>query len=452
MAMGRTDWSSAAALALAVVVSTAGAAAGLCVGDCDSGGAVTIDELVSQVNAALGTPDAVCVAVDVDGNGQVTVDELIGAVASALNGCPTGPVTPETVARTYADLLYANYSDAVAEARALDTAIDAFLAAPTAGKFDVARIIWRAARPAYLQTEMARFYDGPIDNEATGVEGFVNAWPLDEAYIDYVAGQPDAGIINHPELYPEISAAVLLAANEGQSETTISTGWHAIEFLLWGQDLTPDGPGQRPYTDYVTDGTGTAANQARRATYLSVVTDLLVADLEQVRDAWAPDDSTNYRAAFLAADTDEILRRILTGLGTLSGGELTGERMSVAYETKDQEDEHSCFSDNTHIDFRLDEQGIRNVFFGRYGAVRGPGIYDLVRTVDPQLADAARDATQAASVAIHAIPVPFDQAIQGPDSAPGRQAIAAAVAALNAQTDKIAESAEALGISISTTP
>jgi putative iron-regulated protein len=182
-----------------------------------------------------------------------------------------------------------------------------------------------------------------------------------------------------------------------------------------------------------------------------VVTDLLVANLAQVRDAWAPDAPGNYRASFLSVGRDEMLRRIMTGEGTLSGGELTGERMSVAYETKDQEDEHSCFSDNTHVDFRMDEQGLRNLLFGRYGAVRGPGLYDLVRTVAPALADQTLAAMQAASVAIYAIPVPFDQAILGPDSAPGRVAIAAAIAALNAQTDKIAECAQALGISISTT-
>jgi putative iron-regulated protein len=138
-------------------------------------------------------------------------------------------------------------------------------------------------------------------------------------------------------------------------------------------------------------------------------------------------------------------------MGTLSGGELTGERLAVAYDTKDQENEHSCFSDNTHVDHRNDELGIENAFLGRYGAVAGPGVYDLVRAVDPALADATRSAMTAARDAILQIPVPFDQAILGPDSSPGRQAIAAALAALNAQTDKIAQCAEALGVPISTT-
>ena len=100
---------------------------------------------------------------------------------------------------------------------------------------------------------------------------------------------------------------------------------------------------------------------------------------------------------------------------------------------------------------RNDEIGIQNTFNGRYRTVVGPGIYHLVRQVNPTLADETIGAMRAARSAIFAIPVPFDQAILGNDETPGRQAIAAAIAALNAQTDKIADCAEALGISISTT-
>jgi len=153
----------------------------------------------------------------------------------------------------------------------------------------------------------------------------------------------------------------------------------------------------------------------------------------------------------LSVDPNEALRRILTGLGTLSGGELTGERLATAFETKDQEDEHSCFSDNTHIDHRNDELGIENAFLGRYGDTDGAGIDDLVEAVNPTLAAETRAAMSATRAAIQAIPVPFDQAILGPDTSPGRMAIAAAIDALNHQTDLIAQCADALGISISTT-
>ena len=438
--------------ALAWQLASPGRSAALCPGDCDSGGSVTIDELVGSVTRALdATANFECLAADRDGFGEYTIDELIAAVGSALNGCPDWPPTAESVARTYASVLYANYSDALAGAQAVQAAVDAFVAAPTAATLQAAKDAWLAARPAYLQTEMSRFYDGPIDNAEDGPEGLINAWPLDESYIDYVEGNPDAGIVNMTELHPTIDAELLVELNEGEDETTISTGWHAVEFLLWGQDRDPNGPGARPHTDYLTDGSGTAANQARRGDYVRAAAARLVADVASVRDEWAPNVPGNYRAEFLSVDPDEALRRLLTGMGTLSGGELTGERLAVAFDTRDQEDEHSCFADNTHVDHRNDQIGIQNGFLGRYGSVAGPGVYDLVRTVDPALADAARDALAAARAAIFAIPVPFDQAILGADSDPGRQAIAAAITALNAQTDKIAESAEALGVPISTT-
>lgn len=440
-----------AVLALLAVTMAGRAPGQTCAGDCNGSESVSIDELVRGVSLALGLRGEVCAAMDVDADGGVEINELVAAVASALNGCGgTEPATPANVVRRYADLLYATYGDALSSAQTLRTAIEAFLAAPSATGLDAARQAWIAARPAYLQTEMARFYDGPIDNAEDGVESFVNSWPLDEAYIDYVAGDASAGIINRPDLYPTIDRALLLQLNEGESETTISTGWHAIEFLLWGQDRDPNGPGNRPFTDYVTDGSGTAANQARRATYLRVAAQLLVDDLITVQTAWAP-GGNNYRRAFLALDTQEALRRILTGLGTLSGGELTGERMSVAFETKDQEDEHSCFSDNTTADFHYDEVGIQNGFFGDYGGESGVGIFDLVRAVNAPLAEQTRDAIQSTLSAILQIPAPFDQAILGSDSAPGRVAIANALDHLNVQTDLIAQCAAALGISISTT-
>ena len=442
---------------------------------------------------------------------------LVAVAVMLVAGAAAAQTRAQVVAR-YADLLLANYDDTLAGAQALQAAIDAFVAAPSPEGLQAARDAWKAGRPAYLQTEMARFYDGPIDNAVDGPEGFINAWPLDESYIDYVVGGDagpcggdcngesgvtinelilavgialgsnevtactavdgdgdgevainelvaavghaldgcppgilETGIINETALYPTLDTALLIELNEGESETTISSGWHAIEFLLWGQDLSASGPGNRPYTDYVTDGTGTAENQARRGQYLKAAAALMVSQLTQVRDAWLPDVPTNYRAEFLSAEANEALRRMLTGMGTLSGGELTGERLATAFETKDQEDEHSCFSDNTHIDHRNDELGIENAFLGRYGDSDGPGLDDLVQQANPALAQETREAMSATRAAILQIPVPFDQAILGPDTSPGRMAIAAAIDALNHQTDLIAQCAAALGISISTT-
>ena len=361
-----------------------------------------------------------------------------------------GSVTAAAVIANYADILYANYADAADGAEALHDAIDAFVEAPSQATFDAAKAAWIASRPAYQRSEFARFYNGPIDDPDTGPEAFLNSWPLDENYIDYVDGVPESGIINDPDGFPVIDEDTLAAANTAGGEANVSTGYHAIEFLLWGQDRSATGPGTRPFTDYVTDDTGTAANQERRGQYLQATAHLMVEQLEQVRDQWAPGDPSNYRAEFLAVDTDEALGRILTGLGSLSAGELAGERLSVAFETRDQEDEHSCFSDNTRDDLANDAIGIQNAYLGRYGDIDGPGVDELVRQVDPAL-DARFQAELAATVAaVQGIPQPFDQAIQGADETPGREAVEAAITAAFAQGDTIAEVAEALGVTAGT--
>ncbi len=352
------------------------------------------------------------------------------------------------VAEQYASVVAGNYADVHADAVELREAIASFIAAPSEAGLETARQAWLDARESYGQTEAFRFYDGPIDNPDTGPEGQLNAWPMDEAYVDYVEGMPDAGIINDPASYPTIDADLLIELNEQGGETNIAAGYHAIEFLLWGQDLSEDGPGARPWTDFDTSGTGTAANQERRATYLLVATDLLVADLASLVDAWDGSAEENYRAEFLNEAPDEIVRRMLLGIGSLSGAELAGERIEVALATQDQEDEHSCFSDNTHRDIVADAIGIQNVYLGRYdlgdgGSDDGPGLYDLIAARDQALADRLADEIQASVDASLAIPAPFDRAI-----VEHRELVEATVDALRTQADSIAEAAALFDITL----
>src|SRR5262245_20994344 len=167
------------------------------------------------------------------------------------------PALKQSVVSDYAALVLASYEDALAGTRALETSIEAFLDAPGVATLNRARRAWIEARVPYTQTEAYRFYDGPIES----VEGLVNAWPIDENLIDYVDGDAEAGIINHPERYPAITSELIVSLNEKGGEKNITAGFHAIEFLLWGQDLNDDGPGQRSSRDYADGG---AAHADRR--------------------------------------------------------------------------------------------------------------------------------------------------------------------------------------------
>jgi putative iron-regulated protein len=314
----------------------------------------------------------------------------------------------DQAAEQYSKVVSATYVDAHASALVLKTAIAEFLADPTEETLTAAKKAWLASREPYLKSEAFRFYDGPIDNPDDGPEGQLNAWPLDENYIDYVKDDPDAGIVNDPEI--EITAEKLSSLNEEGGEKNIATGYHAIEFLLWGQDFSADGPGNRPVSDYTT-----ADNADRRAEYLKVVTDLLVSDLEFLVESWATGES-NYRKEFLAAAPDEKLRRVLTGLILLSGTETGGERLQAAYDSEDQEDEHSCFSDNTHRDMVGDILGIQDVYLGRYKTLggqtlSGTSLDDVVRAKDAKLADEVKALIEQSLERAEALKPPFDQEI-----------------------------------------
>lgn len=352
----------------------------------------------------------------------------------------------QKVVDNYAEVVYTSYTDSYNQAVTFRSKVNAFVDAPTSAAFDELKTFWAGPlRTPYGQTDAFRFYDGPIDN-ADGREGQMNAWPLDEAYIDYVDGSASSGIINDPATYPSITKDILIGLNENGGETNISTGYHAIEFLLWGQDLYTNSAGQRPYTDYVTGGT--ASNQARRGQYLKAVTDLLVDDLQYTAEAWSA--SATYHSSFVSQDVDASLQAMLTGIGKFCKGELFGERFQVAYSTQSQEDEHSCFSDQTSNDIRFGFMGIENVYYGRFTKVDGTvvdgvGLDELLEEVNPELNADIKAKMQTAHDAVFALQSPFDQEILTAD---GRARCIAAINAGNEVADKIVEAADALGIQI----
>lgn len=372
------------------------------------------------------------------------VGAQIAPTAAAPQAQTPQAVTNQAVAAHYAQLVHANYADALASAQALREAVQAFTAKPSADTLADARKKWLAAREFYGQTEAFRFYGGPIDND-NGPEGRINAWPMDESFVDSVQGKPNAGLVNNRKFV--INKKNLSAQNERGGEENIATGWHAIEFFLWGQDLSETGPGDRNFEDFVD---GKAPNADRRRQYLTVVTDLLIDDLTSLVKAWAPDAKNNYRSKFVRGGQESV-RKMLVGLGSLSRGELAGERLEVALNSQDQEDEHSCFSDNTHRDAVTNAKGIQNVWLGEYqradgSVVKGASLRDLVAAKDAALADKTTKQIAASVAAAEGIQAPFDREIIGGKDAPGRQRIQKTIDSLTQQSKDLVAAANAIGI------
>ncbi|MEM6324965.1 MAG: imelysin family protein [Pseudomonadota bacterium] len=326
----------------------------------------------------------------------------VGLGSAAIAG---GHANKGAVLENYANIAEAKYSDSLTTAVALQAAVDALIADPSAEALQAAKEAWLAARVPYQQTEVYRFGNAIVDDW----EGKVNAWPLDEGLIDYVdasyggpTDENEAAVLNviaNPTFTlsgEEVDASSITPAlleetlHEGDGvEANVATGYHAIEFLLWGQDLNGHGAGagNRPWTDYASGDDCTNGNCDRRAEYLKAATDLLVSDLEWMTAQWGADGEAR---STLMGDEDAGIVAILTGMGSLSYGEQAGERMRLGLMLNDPEEEHDCFADNTHNSHFYDGLGIQNVYLGEYirvdgSLVSGASLADLVAAVDADL-------------------------------------------------------------------
>ena len=397
----------------------------------------------------------------------VTLALMLSQVVSAA--------TERDIVEHYAAIAHAVYGDSAAAAAQLLNSVDALLSKPDENTLAGARSAWKAARVPYQQSEVFRFGNLVVDDW----EGRVNSWPLDEGLIDYVDDSyaaslgniaADMNIIANPRIdlggavidAAQISPALLEDLHEvGGAVANVTTGYHAIEFLLWGQDLNGHqaGAGQRPYTDFVVGEACSHGHCERRAAYLRAATQQLVSDLRYMASQWAPGNTANYRAELLSLPPKQALARIVKGMGSLSLGELGGERIKVALEANSPEDEHDCFSDNTHWSHYYNGLGIRNVYLGEYQRrdgtlLRGPSLSAAVAAVAPRVDKQLRldlDATMAELKTLTewaerpAAPQKFDMLI-APDHPEGRALLTRILQRLEQQTRSIEQAASAINV------
>ncbi len=388
----------------------------------------------------------------------------------AMAAAQTAQSDVPSVLANYVEIAKAVYGDSLTGAQALQRAIETLLARPEPQTLAAARAAWIDARVPYLQSEAFRFTNPLVD----AWEGKVNAWPVDEGLIDYIASKTQdsdnplfaANIVASRSItidgkeidLARISAELLSGAlhEAGGLRSNVATGWHAIEFLLWGQDLNGvgPGPGNRPHTDYDPIAC-TNGNCDRRREYLRIVAQLLVDDLAWMVAQWQPAGEAAQRIASMPAD--EAMVAIFSGLASLSYGELAGERMKLALLLHDPEEEHDCFSDNSHNSHYWDAVGIQNIYLGRYrradgGNISGPGVSDLVRARSATADDDVRAALELTIARMQAIVdsanrgVAFDQLI-AEGNADGNRIVQQAIDALLAQTTALRRAVTVLNLS-----
>lgn len=380
---------------------------------------------------------------------------------------------PTSINETYIVLAQAVYGDTLISARVLQSRIDALLEQPSPQTLAAARDAWRAARVPYLQSETFRFANPEIDEW----EGKVNAWPLDEGLIDYVASGyfhetgnigAQLNIIANPVIRiggqkidaRDITPALIESLHEfAGSEVNVASGYHAIEFLLWGQDLNGTGPGagERPHTDYLRGDACTHGHCDRRRAYLKAVTQLLVDDLDSMAARWQP-GADLYKKYQTMAEKD-VLGAIVFSIGSLSLGELAGERMKVALEANSTEDEQDCFSDNTHWSHYYNALGMQNLYLGQYqridgSRVGGPSLASIANERAPKAAKKLKQAIATSVEKTRALveaaehsesPMKFDQMIAERNPR-GHALVGDAINALVAQTAALESLAQAMDV------
>ncbi|MBL4732829.1 MAG: peptidase [Rhizobiaceae bacterium] len=403
---------------------------------------------------------------------QLAVMASAVLLSSAMMQMPAQAETsPQGVIENYSNIALAKYEDSLTTAKSLQEAIEAFLASPDAKTQQAAKDAWLASRVPYQQSEVYRFGNAIVD----AWEGRVNAWPLDEGLIDYVdksyGSESDentlftANVIANKEL--SVNGKLLDASNitpsflssdlheAGEIESNVATGYHAIEFLLWGQDLngTNAGAGARSFTDYDLKNC-TNGNCDRRRLYLKSATDLLVVDLEEMVGNWT---AKGVARTDLMKDPKASLAVILTGMGSLSYGELAGERMKLGLLLHDPEEEHDCFSDNTYNSHLYDALGIQNVYLGKYtridgSVVSGPSISDIAAAKDKSIDEELKAKLETTMTAMRTMAKraengeAYDQMI-GEGNDEGNAVVQAAIDGLIDQTKSIERVIASLAIS-----
>jgi putative iron-regulated protein len=339
----------------------------------------------------------------------------------------------------YAQVAYESYQATAAAAHELQDAVTALLDEPSAATLAAARGAWLKARAAYMATEAFRFYGGPIDRVGAGPGRLVeriDPWPIDEGFVDGLPGHPDGGLIGNPKV--AITRQTLAQPPGGPSPPHAATGFHVIEFLLWGQDKNPGAEHGRRAVEFQLGGPHHAE---RRRLFLQTATKLLVEDLDQLTAAWSPRQPGNYAAEFLALDQREALGRMLSGMAILADQAIARQRLLGALNRQVRVSPLARYSLHTNDDLNADLDGIRILWTGDDRQSEGAGLDGLVQALDPALAQGMERRLAGAQTAVRMLDKPFDQLLRAAPASDGWKHVTAAAKAFH----RLATTIEAIG-------
>lgn len=257
---------------------------------------------------------------------------------------------------TGSEILVAAYSDishAIDQAQQLDQSLANLLAAPSTSTLAAAQQAWRQAYDAYLGTliyanlpiqDPKEWHNKGIHYERT--LSLLDSWPIEGGYIDYVPGYPFSGIVN--DLTLALDEDTLMEQHGFSDPSYASLGFHALEFMLWGDD------GQRSHDDFIArqntapilmpsegrptdederpeENTGPVIepevqNHMRRRQYLQLLSDQLQNQLRRLQRRWHPSNG-HYAQQIQNMSPKQQVYALLIATQTLLTRELLGRRL-----------------------------------------------------------------------------------------------------------------------------
>lgn len=333
----------------------------------------------TQVSTALPSGSGYFVSIragNADGNSSFSLPRLL-LVPSVSAEVPS----VQNVIQNYArNVIFNTYTDLAEQTKLLRAAIIELQLDTTAKSLNQAQNAWRSARRPWEQSEAFLF--GPVDTQ--GIDPSLDSWPINATDIQNV-----------------VSSDTPLTMETVSAFDPSLKGFHVIEYLLFGNS---------------NDKTASELT-ARELTYLNATVNALLNDMQALADAWNPNGG-NFLSEFSKAGAGSTtypslasaVQEMIEGRVGIADEVGTG-KLSKPLAGRDPTLVESQFSANSRTDFINNIRGLQNVYTGTYLLSEGPGLNDLVRSVNPALDEAINSQIEKTIAALYAIPQPFTESI-----------------------------------------
>ncbi len=303
-----------------------------------------------------------------------------------------------------------NYEQFSDKATALNTAVEAFVAAPSEGSLKAARDAWSAIRLSWEQTETFAF--GPAGS--LGLDGAMDSWPVNQTDIEKI-------LAGDEPLTPDSVA---------QLQDT-ERGMHAIEFILFGTEankaLSEFSDREKQYLAALTQDLDTSA-AAMLASWQKGVEGQPAYETVFAKAG----DASNTVYPTAAAAAQELVTGIIDSLT-----EVGEEKLEAPFKAQSAEGLESRFSAQTMNDLKSNLQSAENGYLGEFAEGNSKAeasVSTFVAARDPELDKKVKAEFEAAHSALDAVPTPLEKSLTDPAA---KADIEGAIAAILAVKDTL---------------